>query len=273
MAFTSIITDYLKYYWTAVSIYSFHSPTLYNIAKAIYSKVDNDFFSDIESLRAELLKDNSKIHFKEYGAGSTTTDASIKTIAQIAKTSLSGRRQCKQLLNLIKHCQPETVIEMGTSLGIATSYMARGNTKSKIITLEGDPSVKKKAEKNFQVLGIENIEIIEGRFEDTLRPTLDRLKKIDMAFIDGNHRLHPTLAYFNTILPYTNESSIIIFDDIYWSSEMKEAWEKIKNHNNVTLTIDLFHMGIVILSRDIKIKQHFNLIELRYKPWCLGIFG
>ena len=67
----------------------------------------------------------------------------------------------------------------------------------------------------------------------------------------------PTLDYFEQILLSSNEETIFIFDDIHWSKEMEEAWEIIKQHTAVSLSIDLFFIGIVFLKKDFKVKQHF----------------
>ena len=114
-----------------------------------------------------------------------------------------------------------------------------------------------------------NINLVVGRFEDTFESVLKKFGKVDFAFIDGNHHYDATINYFNTLLPYTHDYSVLIFDDIYWSVGMKHAWEDIKNHNAVTLTIDLFWCGLVFFRKENAEKQHFKLIKANWKP---GIF-
>ena len=150
-------------------------------------------------------------------------------------------------------------------------YLHFGNPKAKMISLEGSPEIAKLARENFKLLSAD-INIIEGNFSETLQVALDKLQKIDLAFIDGHHAELPTLKYFEQILPYCNEDSVIIFDDIYWSDEMASAWEKIKLNSAVTLSVDLFYFGIVFLKKDFKEKQHFTLISYPYKFWQIGLF-
>jgi predicted O-methyltransferase YrrM len=160
---------------------------------------------------------------------------------------------------------------MGSSLGISSMYLHFGHSKAKMISLEGSPEIAKLAKEHFQLLDA-NIDLIEGNFSETLQLALEKLGKIDLAFIDGHHAELPTLHYFDKILPYCSEDSILIFDDIYWSDEMAAAWEKIKSNPAVTMSIDLFYFGIVSFKKEFKEKQHFTLIPYPYKFWQIGLF-
>jgi predicted O-methyltransferase YrrM len=157
---------------------------------------------------------------------------------------------------LVNRFQPEEVLELGTSLGISSAYLASANSKIKVITIEGCKEIAEKAKENFKKLGLQNIEQHLGNFDDVLPQLLSEKKKIDFVFFDGNHRKEPTLNYFKQCLAHAHEGSIFIFDDIYWSSEMKEAWNEIKMNERVTVTLDLFFMGIVFFRKE-QVKQHF----------------
>ncbi|HEY6976054.1 MAG TPA: class I SAM-dependent methyltransferase, partial [Chitinophagaceae bacterium] len=133
------------------------------------------------------------------------------------------------------------------------------NKDHRVVTIEGAKAIAEIAKENFQQLGLSNIELIEGNFDSILIPTVKELPVIDFAFIDGNHRKEPTINYFKEILPKTSEHSIVVLDDIHWSREMEEAWEYIKQHASVTLSIDLFFIGIVFFRTEQKVKQHFTI--------------
>ena len=77
------------------------------------------------------------------------------------------------------------------------------------------------------------------------------------AFLDGNHRKEPTERYFRELLPYLNNDSILVFDDIHWSKEMEEAWATIIEHEAIRCSIDLFFFGIAFMRKEFKEKQHF----------------
>ena len=155
-----------------------------------------------------------------------------------------------------RYFKPGTILEVGTAMGMSTAYLARGNPESKVTTIEGCPNISAYALDNFKALGINNIELINGNFNDKLPQYLDSIPQLDMAFIDGNHREDPTIHYFEQCAAKTVNTSCIIFDDIHWSEGMNNAWTHIVNHSSVTLSIDLFFMGIVFFRKELS-KQHF----------------
>ena len=167
---------------------------------------------------------------------------------------------------MIRHYQPETILELGTSLGITTSYLSLAKPDAQLITMEGAIAIAEKARQNFKTLKLlqgipfgQNLSLIEGNFDQTLSATISKLPVLDFAFIDGNHRQEPTERYFKQLLPVTHNDSILIFDDIHWSRDMEQAWETIKQNASVRCTIDLFFIGIVLFRQEFKEKQHFKI--------------
>jgi predicted O-methyltransferase YrrM len=150
-------------------------------------------------------------------------------------------------------------LELGTSFGITSSYLAAADPNAKVYTIEGSPAIANIAQITFGRFDLKNIELVTGNFTDVLPGLLARLKTIDLAFIDGNHRKEPTLDYFQQLLKHSTPSTILIFDDIHWSAGMEEAWAEIQQHPSITLTIDLFFIGIVFLNPDINHKQQFSI--------------
>jgi predicted O-methyltransferase YrrM len=137
--------------------------------------------------------------------------------------------------------------------------MAAANPDARVITLEGARQLAERARQHHRLLRLYNIEILTGNFEDTLPALLTDLKQISLAFVDGNHRLDPTIRYFELLLTKVQPQSVFIFDDIHWSSEMEKAWSIIQAHKDVTATIDLFFIGIVLFRPEFRSKQHFNI--------------
>jgi uracil phosphoribosyltransferase len=66
-----------------------------------------------------------------------------------------------------------------------------------------------------------------------------------VVFIDGDHRKESVIRYFEKVKEFTDDRSVIIFDDIHISSEMGEAWEIIKKDKRTSISIDIFRFGIV----------------------------
>ena len=251
---------YLNYYFTASSGkgHGVHSPFVFEfINEVLKNKKEYECYSIIEKQRQQLLQNEEVIEVEDFGAGSAVMKSNKRTIKNIAASSLKTKKFARLLFRIVQYYKPETILELGTSLGITTAYLAKGNQNATVFTCEGSSSIAAIAQKNFAALQIKNIELIQGDFAKTLQPLLTKTGKIDFAFVDGNHRKEPTAEYFSKLLNFSTPSTILIFDDIHWSEEMEAAWEKIKNHSSVTLTIDLFFIGLVFINPDFKVKQHF----------------
>lgn len=242
-----------------------HSPYVYHfITKILNDKSSYPEYDKVENLRKQLLADNNVLSIEDFGAGSAVNNTNTRTIAAIAKNSAKPKKFGQLLFRMVKEYQPQTIVELGTSLGITTSYLSLAKPNAQLITMEGAKEVAITASNNFKTLNLQNYSLIEGNFDSTLSTVVRELSKfegstIDLAFIDGNHRQAPTEQYFQQLLPATNNDSILIFDDIHWSKEMEQAWETIKNHPSVRCTIDLFFIGIVIFRQEFREKQHFTI--------------
>ena len=257
-----MVVKYLQYQLTASNSkgHGMHSPFVFDFIKNVLQD-DRTFYAykQIEQKRKAFLNNKTILKIKDLGAGSKTIPFKQRSIKSIATSSLKPKKIGQLLFRMVNYYQPNNILELGTSLGITSSYLAAAKTNAKVITLEGANEVATVATKGFKELNLNNIELIEGNFDDTLSTAIHQLKTIDFAFIDGNHRYHPTVNYFNKILQISHNKTIIILDDIHWSSEMETAWNYAKNHSSVTATIDLFFIGIVILNNDFKVKQHFKV--------------
>lgn len=255
-----LFIKYLRYFFTSTNGkgHGVHSPFVFEfITNVLNDERAFDCFRYIESLRNDLKTTDTEINVPDFGAGSRANLNNRRKISAIAISSLKPKKYSQLLFRIVHYYKPELILELGTSLGITTSYLAFANPSAKIITMEGAPEVAAVANKNFQQLHLSNIEVIEGNFDETLPPLIARLSTINFAFIDGNHRKQPTLNYFNQLLNLSTDSTILIFDDIHWSEDMGAAWNEIKQHPSVTLTIDLFFIGLVFFRTEQKIKQHF----------------
>jgi predicted O-methyltransferase YrrM len=253
---------YLHYYFTASNSkgHGMHSPFVFDfILNVLNNKNGNKPPSSIEALRKELLKNKEVVAIEDLGAGSRVNSSKQKSVSQLAKAALKPKKYAQLLYRLVKHYQPQTIIELGTSLGITTCYLSVANSSAKIITIEGSNTIAKKAKANFQKLELTNIQSLQGNFDALLPPLISHLPSIDLAYIDGNHRYQPTINYFHQLLSKSHNNTILIFDDIHWSKEMEKAWEEIKQHSSVQYTIDIFFLGFVFFRNEFKEKQHFQI--------------
>ncbi len=261
-SFFQLTKKYIHYYFNASNGrgHGIHSPFVFEfITKILNDKKQYGCYAAIEKLRQQLLHNKDIIEIEDFGAGSAVMKSNTRVIKNIAASSLKPKKYAQLLFRIVQYYRPATILELGTSLGITSSYLAKGNEKGKVFTCEGASTIASIAQKNFDQLQIKNIRLKQGDFAKTLQPLLNELDKVDFAFIDGNHRKEPTLEYFSTLLNHSTASTILVFDDIHWSEEMEAAWKQIQQHHSVTLTIDLFFIGLVFINPGIKEKQHFSI--------------
>jgi predicted O-methyltransferase YrrM len=251
---------YFHYYFTSSNGkgHGIHSPFVFNFIKDVLNdKRKIEGAEKIEEMRRHLLHNNSSIEVIDLGAGSSEINTKKRSVKSIAASSLKKKKYAELLARIVKYCKAQSILELGTSLGITTSYLASTNPASTVYTLEGSKNIALIAQNNFDKIGLKNINLIQGNFDKTLPELFNRINKIDFAFVDGNHRRKPTLQYFDWLTDKINKQSVFIFDDIHWSKEMEDAWKEIQEHPFVTLTIDLFFVGLVFFNNDFKVKQHF----------------
>jgi len=253
------ITDYLKHRLTAKTRHGTHSPFVYKLAdEVIYDFTNKSEYKNIEAQRKKLFNDESIITVTDLGAGSHLNKNRTKKVSQIAKNALKSPKLAQLIYRLAEHTKPKSAIELGTCLGITSAYLSKACPNAEIITIEGCPETAGVAKKNFTDLNLNNIDLHVGNFDLILPDIIAKQATLDFVYIDGNHRKEATLNYFKWCLPKITEDSLLIFDDIYWSQGMKEAWEEIKNHPDVTITVDLFWIGLVYFKKG-QAKEHFKL--------------
>jgi predicted O-methyltransferase YrrM len=251
---------YFNYLFRAKTKHDVHSPFVFDLlTKVIQNRERYTIYEHFEKLRFELLNDYQSIKVTDLGAGSTTLKINDRRITDIARHSLKSPKYSQLLFRLVNHFQSQTILELGTSLGVTTLYLAAANTQANVVTIEGSEAIAELARQNFIKSDAFNIQLVVGNFDEVLQTELKKIKQLDFVFFDGNHRKAPTLSYFEQCLQYAHNNSVFIFDDIHWSDEMEQAWEQIKQHPQVTITIDLFFIGIVFFRKE-QVKEHFVLM-------------
>ncbi|GGE94214.1 O-methyltransferase [Hymenobacter cavernae] len=252
--------SYLQFLLRSGNAHGLHSPFVF----ALYNDVIQrggfySAFARIEAERKALLHRPDSITVCDFGAGSHTGAGTERRVRDIARTAAKPRKFGQLLFRLVNHFQPRTVLELGTSLGLTTAYLAAANSRTRVVTFEGCPQTAAVARETFQNLSLKNVTLVEGNLDNTLAASAKNLgSPVDFVFFDGNHRYEPTVRYFEQLLPFRTEHSLFVFDDIHWSAEMTRAWETIKAHPEVLLTIDLFFVGLVFFRKN-QPKQHFRL--------------
>ncbi len=255
----SLFFRYLIYLIRSKNAHGVHSPFIFDlVSTVIYNKREFYSFGQINKIRMKLLKNNNQIRVQDFGAGSMHSNSKKKAVKDIAQHSAKSKKYGELLFRLTNKFEPNTILELGTSLGISGLYLASAAKNAKFITMEASAEQAEIAEENFRELNLLNVEVCNGSFEEKLIESIQKLNALDFVFFDGNHTKEATLSYFYECLKYGHPESVFIFDDIHWSTGMEAAWKEIKSNPCVTVTIDLFFLGIVFFHTE-QVKENFRI--------------
>ncbi len=251
------VLAYIKFLLSSTNQHGVHSPFIYNfVTKCLYDKKKYEAYSKIKDYRNALFRNNDTIEITDFGSGSRVFKSNIRTASDIARNSGTPIKRAKLFYRLTQYFKPKNTLELGTSLGIATHAMALGYSENKITSIEGCSKISLYAKQQLTNFKIENTTIETGEFK-TILPQLKE-PNYNLIFFDGHHNKDATIQYFESLLCKANNETIFVFDDIYWSKGMTEAWEYIKTHSAVTVTVDCFHLGVVFFRKE-QVKEHFKI--------------
>ncbi|MFL1012257.1 O-methyltransferase [Flavisericum labens] len=249
--------EFLKFLLRSTNQHGVHSPFVYDlVTQCFYDKKKHEAYSAILNYKKSLKTNHSKIMTTDLGAGSRISTKKARKVSEIAKNAGTTNQRAKLLYRIVNYFKPLSVLELGTSLGIATHAMALGNPKAKISSIEGCPNISEFTKDYFKKHGLKNTTVITGDIQNEIERRTSN--QYDLVFFDGNHQKEATLNYFETLLQTAHNDTVFIFDDIYWSKAMTEAWEIIKQHPKVTVTIDTFFWGFVFFRKE-QAKEHFTI--------------
>ncbi len=255
------ITGYIKHAYNAQSKYRIHSPFVFHFYdKIVKNGTSHIEFRIVNRVRKELILLSRFIKRNDMGAKGPDFpgDQRFVRVRDVARFSSVSSKKGEFLFRLAQEYKPLSILELGTSFGISTMYFALAAPQSRIITIEGCIDSANVARENFEKGGLKNINLITGPFADKLGLALDMMPSVDVVFFDGNHKKEPTLRYFEQCLEHAHPGTVFIFDDIHWSADMSDAWDVIRAHPRVKVTIDLYHLGVVYFKEELS-KEDFIL--------------
>ena len=253
------VLSFFRYWLNAVDQHALHGPFMYSLyTQVILPAGSVNDFEDLSRLRSELRRDKTLIGLNDLGSGSTVSKKNMRPVADIARHSLTPRKYSLLYYRLIRHFQLRYIIELGTSLGLNTLYLAR-NPQCQVATFEGCNETLDFAQQIFgRHAPVNNIELVNGNIDNTLPDYLKKGKQVDFVLFDANHSDEPTLQYYQHCKSRAHHKSIFVFDDIHWSPTMEKAWLHVVRDPDITLSVDLFRIGIVFFDPKLS-KQHFVL--------------
>jgi predicted O-methyltransferase YrrM len=228
-----------------------HSPFAFEfINKVVFDHTSYSEYKSLQVLRNELKRSDIQLQVQEVGSGSTHFSGKSRKVSDLIHVSSVNRKNGKLLFRISRNYKPATIIELGTSIGLSSLYLAKGSPVSRVVTVEGNPELSQFAAELFKKCNTENITPIIGLFDEQLELLKQKYPVPQLVFIDGNHNVEATLRYYRHFSEQMN-SGILIFDDINWSRNMRKAWKEIRQDRSARATIDLFYMGIVLLDQSI----------------------
>jgi predicted O-methyltransferase YrrM len=248
-------TSFVRHWLYEVDDHSIHSPYFYDLYTKIVSRKHTHDLPVMEDLRRELEHNKTLLNIEDLGSGSQGKKPSRRTIGEIARTSLSPYRLALFYLDLVNFSNARRIVELGTSLGLTTLYLAQ-KKDAQVFTFEGCHDIANTALTNFEWAGKQNIKLIEGNLDQTLHRFLEPTDKIDFVLMDANHRYVPTLDYYRLLTRRLKSTSLMVIDDIHRSEEMEKAWEEIRNDTLVYGSVDLYRCGILCFDPALN-KQHY----------------
>lgn len=259
------IVDYCHYRTQARTLHGLHSPFVYKLVETLIEDKGCTFaaFETLNGLRRQLRNDSTWLTIEDFGAGSNVLKSNKRKVKDIARYGITRKRFSEFYFKLINYFDYRYVVELGTSLGLNTLYLAKAGNQPTVFSIEGSAALQTYARELINRQGVKNVQLVSGSFDDQFPLVLKQLPALDFLLVDGNHTYEATLRYFNMALPFVHERTLMVFDDIYWSKGMKRAWTEIKAHPRVSVSLDFYYCGLVFFKSGFKEPLHFCIRQPR----------
>ena len=216
----------------------------------------------IEGIRKEIASEGTKkisiMYSPKPGTSGEDTSESARpkhgkelyfTMEEIA---ITGKNQYwGTFLHLLASCsKSKTIVELGSCAGISGCYLSSSPLCERFVTVEGSDSLARLAQKNLIQVNDKAI-VYNMLFDDAMDIFLPKMEQgIDFVFIDGHHEKVATIHYFERVRPYLVRGGVVVFDDISWSHDMREAWSYLSKRKEFTHSLDLGAIGVCIWDGD-----------------------
>tara|TARA_B110000091_G_scaffold204168_1_gene238529 strand:- start:585 stop:1127 length:543 start_codon:yes stop_codon:yes gene_type:complete len=164
----------------------------------------------------------------------------LKHYQEIKKNALLGFKKPKLILKVIDYFKPTNTLEIGNSLGLVASVIKISQPNATDTTIANTSETADFAENLFS--------------KNQVKATNN--KPFDLVFFNSTGKA--TLSCFESCLSSVHNETFFIFKDLYSSKEMRTTWAKIKQHPEVTVTVDVFYYGFVFIRKEQQ-KEHFKI--------------
>ncbi|MCK5135727.1 MAG: class I SAM-dependent methyltransferase [Bacteroidales bacterium] len=222
-----------------------HPPYLFSfVHDVVFNTPGTDIPHEISEMHRNLWKDRTMI--------------GERTVGSFVCGSSVSPRYGELLFRITRWFCPDMILELGTGLGVSTMYLGQGYPGVPLHSIEGNTERAAFAAQLVCRCHLEQVSIHWGDLDRKLEEILPQLDGRFVAFVDANHSYEPTIRYVRAILEKAGDEAVIIMDDIYWSRGMSRAWKEVISWPGISVSIDLFHMGILLLRKDLN-KAHVKI--------------
>lgn len=281
-AFNGMVLNYysfrlqslLSFYYRAQTRYDIHSPFLSEFVERVVEDRRSFFaFERAESLRRYWLEQTGRVPIVDLGAGSKVNTATERSIAELVRHSAIDAAAGRQLFRLACWRKPRYMVELGTNVGISTLYLHGADRRARLISVEGNPHLARMAAHGLKLARVsDQLQLRTGSFAELLPEICQELPRIDLLFLDGDHRGVTTRRYIEQCMPLLHDESTVVIGDIHWSPDMEAAWHDLKSHPRVRASVDLYHLGLLFFRPEIRHPEHRTIVPAAWKPWHMGFF-
>jgi predicted O-methyltransferase YrrM len=233
------------------------------IDHTVFNKTKSPEFEIIEKERTALTKKGGVIEVTDFSSkkkGNRPYITEIRKIRQILKNESCKPEIARIIYHIIQHTESQNILELGTSFGISTSYMAMANSKARLTTIEGCYGLSDMANQLFKKFQLNNINIENGNIDFLLPNILAGLDKLDFVFFDVFRDEATLVEYYKQCSKHAYENTIFVINNIHDSKEMLSCWNTIKKDEKIQGSIDLFNCGILFFNK----KANNEHIKLSY---------
>lgn len=224
-----------------------HSPFVFSlITKVIEEKCQYYRFFDIEVMRKKLLFNNTNvIYHDKQNQGKLKS----RSVSQIVRREAIKPKHGKLLFRLANYFKSESILQIGSGAGLSTLYLTSYSHNLKCIVLENMAELADIARMATDGEAINKIDIRVGEYRKTLPKAIEEMGNLDLVFFNTQYEQQDNQWLFYECMKHADNETIFVFNGIKDNRKMRELWGEIKSSPNVTVTLDLYSIGIVLFNK------------------------
>ncbi|MEG1544886.1 MAG: SAM-dependent methyltransferase [Tannerellaceae bacterium] len=226
--------------------YGVHSPFVYNlITKVIEEKCSYYSLYDIELLRKKLL-------FRTEPVSCLVDRKKGKvrrlTVGEVVARKAIQPRHGALLFRLTNYFKSQNILQLGSGMGLSTLYMTSYVVPLRCLVLEPQLEVAGVARQVYGEASRNPIDLRVGAYEELLPQALNDLPRLDFVFFNTPSNATDNEWLFNECVKQVHKDSVFIFEGIKSTARMRTFWKQICGRPEVTVTVDLYDMGLVFFN-------------------------